>query len=484
MLFQTSTFLWFLCLVFLALIVIRPQRMRVLLLVLASWFFYACWEPAHLVLLVYCTLADYLIGLALEDSKSPRWRRTWLVVSLASNLGLLAFFKYADLLSTTANSLTRQAVGAEYLPVLQLSLPVGISFFTFHSLGYNIDVYRRKTTAERSLLAFALYVAYFPQLVAGPILRAKQFLPQLAHAPAFSAAQTRSGVNLFLVGLFKKVVVADNVAPFPDAVFAEPYNIPSLGIVLATFCFGVQIYCDFSGYTDMARGVSRTLGFEIPLNFSWPYLATSITDFWRRWHISLSSWLRDYLYIPLGGNRGSSAATYRNLLTTMVLGGLWHGATLNFGVWGLYQGVLLAIERLARSLRGEPEDAPERTPGRFSWLGWTFRWLICQYFVFLGWLIFRIQDPEKLRYCLQKYVVFDGQVSLGGVGLGLVNPFLLAAVLLLFVTFHLWSYRVGGLPEWLDRQPRWRLWPIHALGIAVIIALWPHAETAFIYFRF
>jgi alginate O-acetyltransferase complex protein AlgI len=525
MLFQTTDFLYLIMAVLAGIIVLRTQTRQLVLILLASWYFYSAWDfprweqPSSWIppiLLLYCTVNDYLLGIAIGGAKSPAKRRAWLMISLVTNLGVLAIFKYANFFCESANNLLRWAGAEPMLPAVNIVLPIGISFYTFHSLGYNIDVYRGKTQAERSFLKFAIYVAYFPQLVAGPILRAKQFLPQLKGVINLTPSNLRSGSHLFLAGLFKKVVIADNIAPLADFVFKNSQGMPSLAIWVATFCFGVQIYCDFSGYTDMARGVSRLLGLEIPINFAWPYFATSITDFWRRWHISLSSWLRDYLYIPLGGNRQSEVKTYRNLMLTMALGGLWHGASWSFMIWGIYQGALLSIERLfgigrssgekkSESLQTEllpaqPAVAAETPTGSMQfvsrplsvalnapWLRpvkWLLGWVVCQYFVFLGWLLFRNQDSATLLHCIRKYVLFDFNFSLSSLGLGNVNPFLVVLILMLFVFLHALSYRIGGIANRLDQMRGWRLRLVYAVSVAILIALWPQTETAFIYFQF
>jgi alginate O-acetyltransferase complex protein AlgI len=307
-------------------------------------------------------------------------------------------------------------------------------------------------------------------------LRAGQFLPQLAHRIVLDAVRLRSGLHLFLVGLVKKVVVADNVAPLVDRIFDTPQGLPSLAVWVGAIGFAIQIYCDFSGYTDMARGVARMLGYEIPENFRFPYFASSITDFWRRWHISLSSWLRDYLYIPLGGNRHGTAATYRNVLLTMGLGGLWHGASWNFVLWGIYQGICLSLERALGA--GEPPGTGAPRVLRF------LRSAVCLYLVLIGWIFFRVTDPTDLAYCLQKFVVFDGNLALTDFGLGAVNPFLTGLVALGFGALHLISFRLGGLATWLDGRGRATLAVIYVASVVTVILLWPAGETAFIYFQF
>jgi alginate O-acetyltransferase complex protein AlgI len=476
MLFQTPEFLWLILSVLAGLVLLRTHALQLVLILVASWVFYASWNPIFLTLLLYCTVNDYLLGIAIGRTASPQRRRLWLIVSLVTNLGVLAIFKYANFFANTLNDAARWLGVAPLVGAIELTLPVGISFYTFHSMGYNIDVYRGRTEPERSFLRFAIYVAFFPQLVAGPILRAAQFLPQLARRISLDAALLRSGIHLFLVGLVKKVAVADNVAPLVDRIFGAPHGLPSLAIWIATIAFAIQIYCDFSGYTDMARGLARMLGYEIPENFRFPYLASSITEFWRRWHISLSSWLRDYLYIPLGGNRSGTLATYRNLLLTMGLGGLWHGASWNFVLWGLYQGGWLALERALGVGEG-----PGAGVSRVLRL---LRWAVCLYLVLLGWIFFRVTDVGDLAYCLRKFVVFDGSLALADLGLGAVNPFLVGLVAIVFGAAHLFSFHVGGLAAWLDGRGRATQALTYVAGVVVLTLLWPAGETAFIYFQF
>jgi alginate O-acetyltransferase complex protein AlgI len=368
---------------------------------------------------------------------------------------------------------------------VKITLPVGISFYTFHSMGYIVDLYRGRTKVEKSFLRYAIYVAFFPQLVAGPILRSYQFLPQLNSPVDLLRHNLRSGINLFIVGLVKKVLIADHMAPLANFVFDSPQLLPSPIIWLGTLAFGIQIYCDFSGYTDMAIGCARMMGYEIPINFNHPYIARSITDFWRRWHISLSSWLRDYLYISLGGNRKGTANTYRNLMLTMGLGGLWHGAGWNFVIWGLYQGVLLCIERLF-GIPAAQERTDSATPPR-QWPRWPkvlLTWLFVQYLVFLGWLIFRVHNWKDLTYCAKKYLIFDFDFRLSSLGMGSVSPFVICGVLVSFIVLHAISLKVGGFGKLLDRMR----WPARSLAYAVVvialIALWPSERTAFIYFQF
>lgn len=408
-------------------------------------------------------------------------RRAFLITSVVANLAILGFFKYFNFFIESIAA-TTDAMGIAWAaPTLTVALPVGISFYTFQTMSYTIDVYRGAMPAERSFPRVALFVAYFPQLVAGPIIRPQQFFPTLNKPWTVTGSSMRSGMNLALVGLFKKVLIADNVAPFVDTVFTNPQGQSSLVIMLGAAAFAVQIYCDFSGYTDIARGISRVFGVEIPLNFNFPYFSTSIIDFWRRWHISLSSWLRDYLYISIGGNRLGIGRTYANLMITMVLGGLWHGASWNFILWGAYQGALLCLNRLLRDaiVSVSALDAALRSkPGS------VLRWGVTLYFWLLGWLIFRLTDFDNLVYCLRKFVLFDGRLGLGGLGLGRGDPAIAFLAILIFSLLHTVGYFSKRWDERLTSAPLpLRLLAYVALGILFCYG-WPTTAAPFIYFQF
>ena len=324
-------------------------RARNAFLLAASYFFYGCWDWRFLGLILISTAVDFVVGRRLEalpaDASDPALRKRWLWASVVTNLGILGVFKYLGFFVDSASELL-SAVGAPVgLPSLSIVLPVGISFYTFQTLSYTIDIYRGRMSAEPSALNFATYVAFFPQLVAGPIERARDLVPQFREPTRWSVEAFGAGAFLLGWGLFKKVVIADNVAPIADAAFLLP-SPDCLQSLVGAYAFAVQIYCDFSGYSDIAVGVAAMLGFRLSVNFDLPYVAQNPSDFWRRWHISLSSWLRDYLYVPLGGNRRGPRRTYVNLMLTMLLGGLWHGAAWTFVAWGAFHGALLCAYRL------------------------------------------------------------------------------------------------------------------------------------------
>ncbi len=370
MAFNTVAFFAFLPVV-LVLFYVLPRAARKPLLLAASYFFYAWWNPKFLPLIWTLTLIDYIAGLLL--GRDPvRHRKSILIASLCANLGFLGFFKYYNFLGATLAGLLRRPPDSFFL---QITLPLGISFHTFQSMSYVIDVYRRKQKPVRNLLDYALFIAFFPQLVAGPIVRAHEFFADLFHwKPPDAATVQRSALSI-VAGLSKKMIFADQFAKIADPYFRNPAAFPgALAAWSAALAFGLQIFFDFSGYTDIAIGSAGLLGFHFPINFARPYLASSITGFWRRWHMSLSRWLRDYLYIPLGGSRLGRWRTYRNLMITMLLGGLWHGASWNFLAWGGWHGALLSLERAT----GQRE--PRRNPLRIAL---TFL------LVLLGWVLFR-----------------------------------------------------------------------------------------------
>ncbi|NNF55494.1 MAG: MBOAT family protein [Acidimicrobiales bacterium] len=358
MLFNSIAFAIFLPVV-LALYWGAPPRLRNPIVLVASYFFYGMWDWRFLSLLAISTVVDYTIGRRLEVADGAHARKLLLIASLVVNLGILGIFKYLNFFVDSFVDLIGRTGAEPNRPFLQVVLPVGISFYTFQTLSYTIDVYRRRLRPVRNVVTFATYVAYFPQLVAGPIERANVLLPQLQELNRrVSTDQITSGLTLILLGLFKKVVLADGVADVVDRSFAAPGEMSWVAMGTGIAAFAIQIYGDFSGYTDMARGVSRLMGIELSLNFAQPYLSRNITEFWRRWHISLSNWLRDYLYISLGGNRRGTVRTYTNLMLTMLLGGLWHGASFNFVIWGALHGLLLVIHRLVRN--GSVPDRPLR----------------------------------------------------------------------------------------------------------------------------
>jgi D-alanyl-lipoteichoic acid acyltransferase DltB (MBOAT superfamily) len=392
MLFNTFHFAYFFALL-LPLYWVLPHRPQNYLLLAASYYFYACWDPRFLSLLVLSTAMDYACGLAVDRIDDQRKRKMFVALSMALNLGMLGYFKYYNFFADSLQAaLLRSGVHVK-MSHLQVVLPIGISFYTFQSMSYVIDVYRRDIKPTRNFIQFAAFVSFFPHLVAGPIMRPTTLLPQIEKPRRFNLDQFYQGAYLIFWGLTKKVVVADNLALIVDDLFGRWQTIDGGLALIAIYAFAFQIYCDFSGYTDAARGIAKCLGIELALNFNLPYFATSPQDFWSRWHISLSTWLRDYLYIPLGGSRGSKVKLYRNLMLTMVIGGLWHGAAWTFVLWGFYQGLILVAHRLLRPWldRVRPVDLVDRACWKALRIFVTFH-LVC-----LGWLIFRAKSVPQIE---------------------------------------------------------------------------------------
>lgn len=385
-LFHSFTFAGFFAVVWVVHWALRERvQARLIWLTLASWVFYSGWDWRFTGLLWLSTAVDYVCARKIAGS-SAKGRRRWMWVSATVNLGILATFKYLNFFaSSTALALQSLGLEADWV-TLEIVLPVGISFYTFQTLGYTIDVYRGRVEAVSNPWQFAAYVAFFPQLVAGPIERASALLPQLVASPRLQAADQIEGARRFVIGLWKKMILADNLAVYVDWVFVIPSDqVAPHQVVFGVLAFAGQIWADFSGYTDMAIGVARMLGVRLMENFDAPYFARGPRDFWRRWHISLSTWLRDYLYIPLGGNRRGRVRTQINLALTMLLGGLWHGAAWTFVAWGAFHGLWLALER---AVFGERQR-------RSGWLAMSVGVIITFVGVCIGWLMFRAPSLEQ-----------------------------------------------------------------------------------------
>ncbi len=372
MLFHTWPFFIFFLVFYPIYLSIKHTKFCLPWLLLASYVFYAWWNPLYLILIVYSTLLDYVVVIAMEKN---RWRRTWLTISIVNNLGLLGFFKYGGFVTENINALLGSMDIAYQLPAPGVLLPVGISFYTFQSMSYTIDYYRGKIEREPSFIRFAAFVSLFPQLVAGPIERAKNLLPQLYGTPQISIQDVTDGMSLFILGLFKKVALANYLAMYADRVYAVPSQYDSTSLIMATIAFGWQIYFDFSGYTDMARGIARMMGFKLMLNFNNPYLATGLGDFWSRWHISLSTWFKDYVYIPLGGNRRGTFFTYRNVFITMVVSGFWHGAAWTFIIWGALHAFGTMLTRELERNQWYKEKMPRWVKQFWVYIFVNFTWI-------------------------------------------------------------------------------------------------------------
>jgi D-alanyl-lipoteichoic acid acyltransferase DltB (MBOAT superfamily) len=466
MAFNSPQFLFFFpAMLLLYTLVFYRDRWRETVLLVASYTFYMSWNWKYGGLLALSTVVDYTVGRLIVREQRPNVKKTILAISLTSNLGLLAVFKYYNFfvdLTAPAGSLLGWDLSWMHHELL---LPVGISFYTFQTMSYTIDLYRGEKVLEKDFLRFAVFVAFFPQLVAGPIVRAKQFLPQLHRCPNVTVERFHDGLLLVFRGLLKKIVIADLLATLAvDKIFAEPSAYSSWDLLLALYGYTFQIYNDFSGYSDIAIGLARMLGFDLPRNFNRPYLSQNVREFWTRWHISLSTWLRDYLYISLGGNRGSWIRTRVNLMVTMLLGGLWHGAALHFIFWGAYHGVLLVLTRSTPRIN-EP-IASYRAMGRQ---------IGCFHLIVFGWLLFRVQDMQNFTDYIHGLLRVTGGTKLSDV---------FYMILGLAVVTHVFPVRyIETVGAWLVARPA----PVQAALYATLLLLFcglTFEAPSFIYFQF
>ena len=447
-------------------------------LLVASYTFYAAWDWRFLSLIIFSTVVDYSVGIWVSESEDPRRRRLLVSLSVLTNLGILGAFKYAGFFAESLVALMKAWGLSVSFTTLEIVLPVGISFYTFQTLSYTIDIYRQRIKPTHNFLDFALFVAFFPQLVAGPIERASRLLPQIEQPRKIELENIRAGAWLILWGLFKKVVVGDNIGGLVNGVYAPGATPYAPEILLGTYAFAVQIYCDFSGYTDIARGIGRILGFDFMLNFRLPYLAPNPSEFWHRWHISLSTWLRDYLYISLGGNRHGSFRTYRNLMLTMLLGGLWHGAAWNFIVWGAFHGALLAGHRALSGVfaRLVPSTPVSKSPVS-KWLWGAAARVFTFHLVCFGWLLFRVESLGQAGDLLTR--------MFGSWQAGLVPEWILPFTVLTapLAVMQLWQAKTGDL-EVVRRCPIPVRATIYAALVLGIIVFGEDFGQPFIYFQF
>ncbi|HZL99693.1 MAG TPA: MBOAT family O-acyltransferase [Planctomycetota bacterium] len=489
MIFSSFRFLVFFPCVLLLYFASRNLRWRHWVLLVASWIFYGSWDPRFLALLLGSTLLDYSVGLGLGRARSAAVRRALLCVSITGNLGALAFFKYCNFFVGSLRELlafvgsgfdpvaaTAAATGLPHDPatgLLAIVLPVGISFYSFQTLSYAIDVYRRELEPTRDFVQFALFVAFFPQLVAGPIVRAVEFLPQLKRHVLVRWEDVSEGIQRFAIGFAKKVFIADNIAAYVDGVFARSGDYDGGTLWLGSIGFAVQVYCDFSGYTDMAIGAGRIMGFYLPENFRFPFTAVNVADFWRRWHITLYSFMRDYLYVPLGGSRVSPGRRLFNVLLTMTLVGLWHGAAWQFVLWGFFNGLLVtASVGLTQLIAARPR----LSAGLGSPPGVVLRVALVNLVFFFGLGIFRSQGMDAVLLTMARMLGLDGG------GATWFDPWILAAYAVVLA---------GCIAAELDLFERLRnatpavLQPVAWVALIVFLTLFcPDDTAAFVYFQF
>lgn len=447
-----------------------PSAWRWFLLLVASYFFYASWKVEYLALIALSTLVDFVVSNRLGVVKSPLWRKIWLGLSLTTNLGLLYWFKYLKLflppreLIELSSAAAESPLSGELQFALYMVIPVGISFYTFQTLSYTLDVYFGRVKPETHLGKFALFVSFFPQLVAGPIERFGHLRPQLNGLVNWNWDDIRNGLRLILFGFFLKLCIADNLAQTVDPVYASPDSYSSLNLLLGTFLFGFQIYGDFAGYSLIAQGSALLLGIRLMDNFRNPYLSTSISEFWQRWHISLSTWFRDYLYIPLGGNRVRWHRWILNILLVFAVSGFWHGAEWTFVIWGGIHGLMYLLERLFRTL-----SVPSLLRRLF---GWPFTFIA----VSVAWVFFRASDMGAMGQIWTSFLTNSGTESLQfGAG------FILPGLLFLAAEFWLYNHRFDRAVASLHWAVRWM---VYALLLICILALGGATNHPFIYFQF
>lgn len=469
MVFTSLHFALFFLVVATGISLLRKQEHKITWLLLAGAFFYGYWNWKFLLLIAFTSVFDFHLGIRIGAAAQPL-RKRLLMLDIVVNLGILAVFKYANFFIVSADALISPA-GLHVNP-LNILLPLGISFFVFEAMSYCIDIYRGTLAPYTSWRQFGLFIFFFPRMIAGPIIRPADFLPQLQRPIRITLSNFCIGGQMFLMGLTKKLVIADRLSVFVDAVFAQPAHFSGWSIWQAVIAYSIQIFCDFSGYSDMALGLAKIMGFDLPVNFRMPYIAVNLTDFWRRWHISLSSWLRDYLYIPLGGNRRGVSRTYLNLLITMALGGLWHGASWNFVIWGVLHGLGLAVHKAYSTIRKD-----WRWQGN-DWLTRIISWALTFTFVCVCWLFFRAHSMNDAMLCLRRMLGLD----VGGVS-WLFSPIaILGPAVVLAHGAGVWLQHTGRRP--VLNPARFShlvfLW-FWILGIFLLSAT---VSAPFIYFQF
>jgi len=467
----------------LAIELFKKKQLQLVILLIASYAFYYFDSGFLFVLLLFSSLLDFYCGRKIYETENTRMRRFFLTLSLLGNLGILAYFKYTNFGIETINNIGG-LFGLPELRLLNIILPVGISFFTFQTMSYTLDIYRKTLKPINSFLKFALFVAFFPQLVAGPIVRAADFLPQLDKEEIkIYGKNLKLGLTLIGWGFIKKIVFADNIAPFVDSIFSNPLGLGSFPIIIGTLAFGIQIYCDFSGYTDIATGCALIFGFILPKNFDKPYLSKSISEFWNKWHISLSSWFQDYVFRPfyfffykIKSFRNLNFSTRHKIsfILSTILGlsllGLWHGANWTFILFGTYNGILIILYHLNKKYW-------DKMPN-------LMRLLLTQYFVFIGWILFRANNLTHAIYAIKKYVVLDFASNLPEIiSFSIQNKFLLLLIFL-FLYLHIFSYKTKDIVQKINSLKLIQWFFYIAFVVLLLLLFSPSLNTAFIYFQF
>jgi len=471
MLFNSFTFILFFLITYTLYLLLRKNlKLQNILLLISSYIFYGYWDWRFLFLIALSTGIDYSIGKKLGKTTLANKRKQLLAISVIANLSILGFFKYFNFFAESTTELLNIFGVKPDSITLNIILPVGISFYTFQTMSYTIDVYRNKLKPTLNFLNFAVFVSFFPQLVAGPIERAVNLLPQVANKRIITKQMINAGIFLILWGFFKKVVIADNCAVISNNIFNNFESFKNIDLLIGVLAFTFQIYGDFSGYSDIARGISKLLGFDLMVNFRLPYFAISPSDFWNRWHISLSSWLRDYLYFPLGGNRNGNYKTYRNLLLTMLLGGLWHGAAWNFVIWGAFHGIILILYRLFEKYQSNTSLQINNNIAAIPMMMLMFILTI------FGWLIFRANSVDQIWYFITNFS-FQSTSTSGNLWFNLI--FFITPLIIVQVFQH---YKKDLLI--VLKLPSVLLALFYAFLIIWISIFGARESTEFIYFQF
>jgi D-alanyl-lipoteichoic acid acyltransferase DltB (MBOAT superfamily) len=451
-----------------------PYRFRWMLLLLASYYFYMSWNYKYVILILAATAINYMAGIFIGSTQNKLKRKAFLTIGVVTSLGILFFYKYFNFFGDSLNALFQQFSIAQTIPYYDVLLPVGISFYTFQTLSYTIDVYYRKQPVERHFGIFALYVSFFPQLVAGPIERSVNLLPQFYKKNDIDYARIRDGAILAIWGYFKKVVIADRLAEYVNTVYNQPTDHSGLQLALATFFFAFQIYCDFSGYSDIAIGTAKIMGYDLMTNFRRPYFSTNIREFWQRWHISLSSWFRDYVYIPLGGNRVAKWRWYLNLFITFLVSGLWHGANWTFVIWGALHGIYQVVGTSFKNIMPRVS---------YPNLSFGVNVLITFLIVCFAWIFFRANNVSEAFYIVHKifdFSTYSGLVNLFHFKVDLFFSLLFLSILLVIEVMM----ERGTLVNRLRAFSKPLKWTLLILILAVIMVFGKWDEVNFLYFQF
>jgi len=477
LLFNSLPFTLFLPLVFILYWLIGASRIRLqnVLLIVASYIFYGWWDYRFLSLIFISSMVDYILGLSLGKTKNQTGRKVLLTTSLLVNLGLLGFFKYFNFFVDSFENVV-ESMGMQVNPVtLSIILPVGISFYTFQTLSYTIDIYRREIEPTKDILSFFAFVSFFPQLVAGPIERAKNLLPQFIKERSFDNIKAKDGLRQMLWGFFKKIVIADNLAPHVTTIFENSDKLDGLTLFLGVFFFAIQIYCDFSGYSDIAIGTARLFGFNLMRNFNFPYFSRDIAEFWRRWHISLSSWFRDYLYIPIGGSYVGQVRRIWNIVVIFTVSGFWHGANWTFIIWGLLNGLYYIPLMLRNKQKRYTDHAAEDS--FFPGFGESLAMLKTFLLALLAWVFFRADSVgHALSYIWRTFSVPFLKLD--------YSDYLVPLVYGVGVLLIEWPSRKKQFGLSIENFPIYLRWPIYIVVIAAIIVLGNFGKQEFIYFQF